>query len=143
MSVTATGRYQPSTTFHSMNLIASRQGNENTARKMSQSKAYSGVSNFGTETKLGSSEFQRGNERITTDGERNTAEKMQRARSYSGVSNFGTETRLGSSHFQQNNARITSDGEQSTAIRMQRAEEAYVHSSSTPSGMLAMLDISA
>lgn len=65
------------------------------------------VSNFGNETKLGTSPFQRMNKQATSIGESKTSEFMQKAKSYYQVSNFGNETNLGKSRFQQTNAQVS------------------------------------
>jgi hypothetical protein len=65
------------------------------------------VSNFGTETKLGSSKFQQQSKEIAQQGQQNMARSMKAALDVTRVSQFGTETSLGHSRFQQANAQIS------------------------------------
>ena len=68
--------------------------------------SYTRVSNFGTETKLGSSKFQQQAKDISAQGAQSTASGMKKALDVTRVSNFGTESSLGKSNFQQANAEI-------------------------------------
>ena len=77
----------------------SRMGQQQTAQIARQDDHIVQVSNFGNETKLGTSHFQRNNAHIESTGGHDTATIMERAKSYYAVSNFGNETKLGSSEF--------------------------------------------
>ena len=99
--------YSTLKTFQQLNRDVHTQGVEQASRISKEAGDYSRVSNFGNETKLGTSKFQRGNETIATIGENKTSELMDKAKSYYAVSNFGTETKLGSSKFQQANAQVS------------------------------------
>jgi hypothetical protein len=59
------------------------------------------VSNFGNETKIGTSKLQQGNKQTAAIGDQKTAKIMDKAHSYYEVSNFGNETKIGKSRFQQ------------------------------------------
>ncbi|MBQ1809010.1 MAG: hypothetical protein IIZ87_05740, partial [Selenomonas sp.] len=76
-------------------------GMQATKERSEQAASYTKVSNFGTETKIGSSLFQRDNVKTNNEGSQITSQIMDKAKSYYEVSNFGTETKLGSSKFQQ------------------------------------------
>ena len=56
-------------TFRSVNEGTAHQGQEITGRTMKESTANLSVSNFGTETKAGSSDFQRNNAQIDRLGQ--------------------------------------------------------------------------
>ncbi|MCI7057294.1 MAG: hypothetical protein MR959_10545 [Selenomonas bovis] len=99
--------YSTLKTFQQLNRDVHTQGVEQASRISKEAGDYSRVSNFGNETKIGTSKFQRGNETIATIGENKTSELMDKAKSYYAVSNFGTETKLGSSKFQQANAQVS------------------------------------
>ena len=99
--------YSTLKTFQQLNRDVHTQGVEQASRISKEAGDYSRVSNFGNETKLGTSKFQRGNETIATIGENKTSELMDKAKSYYAVSNFGNETKLGSSKFQQANAQVS------------------------------------
>ena len=68
---------------------------------------YSRVSNFGNETKFGTSKFQQTAKATSEQGDRNVSASMEKAASYTKVSNFGDETKLGSSKFQQANEQVS------------------------------------
>ena len=76
---------------------------------MDKAMSYMRVSNFGTETKLGSSKFQQQIKAISEQGAENMAKGMKAALDVTRVSNFGTETSLGHSKFQQANEQIISN----------------------------------
>jgi len=99
--------YSTLKTFQQLNRDVHTQGVEQASRISKEAGDYSRVSNFGNETKIGTSKFQRGNETIATIGENKTSELMDKAKSYYAVSNFGNETKLGSSKFQQANAQVS------------------------------------
>ena len=80
---------------------------QNTSQIMDKAKSYYEVSNFGTETKLGSSKFQQQVKEIAEQGQSNMAKGMKAALDVTRVSQFGTETNLGHSRFQQANAQIS------------------------------------
>ncbi|MBQ5419981.1 MAG: hypothetical protein IIU24_07730, partial [Selenomonas sp.] len=83
------------------------EGSQITSRIMDKAKSYYEVSNFGTETKLGSSKFQQQVKQISEQGQQNMAQGMKAALDVTRVSQFGTETNLGHSKFQQANAQIS------------------------------------
>ena len=97
---------------------------------MDRARSYTEVSNFGNETKLGSSKFQQNLKKLDSMGMQNVSSAMSKARSFTKVSNFGNETKLGSSSFQKVNATI-----------MNHAKQAYQASKSAPKA--ATLDIGA
>ena len=74
---------------------------------MDKAKSYYEVSNFGTETKLGSSKFQQQVKAISEQGQAIAAQGMKAALDVTRVSQFGNETNLGHSRFQQANAQIS------------------------------------
>ena len=76
---------------------------------MDKAMSYMRVSNFGTETKLGSSKFQQQIKAISEQGAENMAKGMKAVLDVTRVSNFGTETSLGHSKFQQANEQIISN----------------------------------
>ena len=92
--------------FPQMNREVTAQGQQAAKTLSEEAASYSKVSNFGNETKLGSSTFQRENSTIVDIGENKAAMLMERSKSYYEVSNFGNETKLGKSSFQQENAQI-------------------------------------
>ena len=112
-------------TFRSVNESAARQGQQATGNTMNGITRALSVSNFGTETKLGSSDFQQANARIDSQGQQATGNTMSGINRALSVSNFGTETKLGSSDFQQANARIDSQGQQATKSRMEEVAAIY------------------
>ena len=57
---------------------------------MDRAKSYYEVSNFGNETKLGSSKFQQSNEQTSVQGQQNTSTTMSKVRQAYSHSNFGT-----------------------------------------------------
>lgn len=93
--------------FQQLNRDVDSQGVAQASRISKAAGDYSRVSNFGNETKIGTSKFQRGNETIATIGSDKTSALMDKAKSYYAVSNFGTETKLGTSKFQQANAQVS------------------------------------
>ena len=97
------------------------EGQQVAAQITQKAASYSKVSNFGTETKIGSSPFQQGNKTIVSIGEEKTARIMDKAKQPYTVSNFGTETKIGSSKFQQANKQSDQLGEQATSKAMQEA----------------------
>ena len=99
---------------------------------MKRAKSYSEVSNFGNETKLGSSKFQQNLKKLDSIGAQNVSSAMEKASSFTKVSNFGNETKLGSSKFQQANATI-----------MHHATQAYKASAGSASSKGSSLDIGA
>ena len=112
-------------TFRSVNETSARQGQQATGAAMREARQPMTVSNFGTQTKLGSSLFQQNNERVDNQGQQATGAAMREARQPMTVSNFGSETKLGSSSFQQNNQRIDSQGQQATHARMEEVAALY------------------
>ena len=58
--------------FPQINREVHSVGMQATKERSDQAASYSKVSQFGTETKLGSSEFQRGNDTVISIGERET-----------------------------------------------------------------------
>ena len=64
-------------TFRAVNESSARQGQQATAQGMQESRAPMTVSNFGTQTKLGSSVFQQSNERIDNQGQQATHARME------------------------------------------------------------------
>jgi hypothetical protein len=94
--------------FQQLNRKVNSEGVQTASEISRKAGDYSRVSNFGTETKLGTSKFQQGNRETDSIGESKTSEFMQKAKSYFEVSNFGTETNLGKSRFQQTNANVSS-----------------------------------
>ena len=99
--------YSTLKTFQQLNRDVHTQGVEQASRISKEAGDYSRVSNFGNETKLGSSKFQQTVKAASEQGQRNVSETMEKAASYTKVSNFGTETKLGSSKFQQANAQVS------------------------------------
>lgn len=99
--------YSTLKTFQQLNRDVHTQGVEQASRISKEAGDYSRVSNFGNETKLGSSKFQQTVKAASEQGQRNVSESMEKAASYTKVSNFGTETKLGSSKFQQANAQVS------------------------------------
>ena len=99
--------YSTLKTFQQLNRDVHTQGVEQASRISKEAGDYSRVSNFGNETKLGSSKFQQAVKAASEQGQRNVSESMEKAASYTKVSNFGTETKLGSSKFQQANAQVS------------------------------------
>ena len=99
--------YSTLKTFQQLNRDVHTQGVEQASRISKEAGDYSRVSNFGNETKLGSSKFQQAVKAASEQGQRNGSESMEKAASYTKVSNFGTETKLGSSKFQQANAQVS------------------------------------
>ena len=99
--------YSTLKTFQQLNRDVHTQGVEQASRISREAGDYSRVSNFGNETKLGSSKFQQAVKAASEQGQRNVSESMEKAASYTKVSNFGTETKLGSSKFQQANAQVS------------------------------------
>ena len=99
--------YSTLKTFQQLNRDVHTQGVEQASRISKEAGDYSRVSNFGNETKLGTSKFQQTVKAASEQGQRNVSESMEKAASYTKVSNFGTETKLGSSKFQQANAQVS------------------------------------
>ena len=90
-----------------MNKEAIRDGMQVTSQITEKAQSYYEVSNFGNETKLGSSEFQQQAKEVVKQGEANVARSMKAALDVSRVSQFGNQTSLGHSRFQQSNAQIS------------------------------------
>ena len=89
--------------FRESNVQANRIGEQVTAQKM-----YGGLihlSSSGTETNLGTSEFQKGNNQIFDDSVKLMAEIMERDDQYTEVSNSGLETLFSPAGFQEQNDR--------------------------------------
>ena len=99
--------YSTLKTFQQLNRDVHTQGVEQASRISKEAGDYSRVSNFGNETKIGTSKFQQAVKAASEQGQRNVSESMEKAASYTKVSNFGTETKLGSSKFQQANAQVS------------------------------------
>ena len=99
--------YSTLKTFQQLNRDVHTQGVEQASKISKEAGDYSRVSNFGNETKLGTSKFQQTVKAASEQGQRNVSESMEKAASYTKVSNFGTETKLGSSKFQQANAQVS------------------------------------
>jgi len=97
------------TSFPQMNREVTAKGQQAAKAHSEAAASYTKVSNFGNETKLGSSVFQHANRTIVDIGEQKTSMLMDRSKSYYEVSNFGNETKLGSSKFQK---QIKADAEQ-------------------------------
>ena len=117
MGVSAIGgaggvNYSPS---HGVQAKINAMGHQMTARIASQDDAYAVVSNFGNETHIGSSRFQRDNLKTDRDGGKLTSSIASAGSRYYHVSNFGNETRLGSSRFQRDNDKTNRDGERLTS----------------------------
>jgi len=113
--------YSTLKTFQQLNRDVHTQGVEQASRISKEAGDYSRVSNFGNETKIGTSKFQRGNETIATIGENKTSELMDKAKSYYAVSNFGNETKLGTSKFQQSIKAAAEQGERNVSESMEKA----------------------
>ncbi len=107
--------------FQQLNRDVDSQGVAQASRISKAAGDYSRVSNFGNETKIGTSKFQRGNETIATIGENKTSALMDKAKSYYAVSNFGTETKLGSSKFQQTVKAASEQGQRNVSESMEKA----------------------
>ena len=88
--------------FREMNVRADLDGKRVTSEKMAESVPH--VSNFGVETKLGTSEFQQNNQEVIDTAVEKVAEIMQRDDEYTEVSNFGDESHFSTSSFQELNA---------------------------------------
>ena len=99
--------YSTLKTFQQLNRDVHTQGVEQASRISKEAGDYSRVSNFGNETKLGTSKFQQTGKAASEQGQRNVSESMEKAASYTKVSNFGTETKRGSSKFQQATAQVS------------------------------------
>lgn len=82
-------------------------GQRKAGQAWAETQAPMRVSNTGSETKVGSSEFSRDNAYAVNLGKRSTQQHMEAAKSFYSVSNFGNETKLGKSQFQQANAQIS------------------------------------
>lgn len=100
------------TNFPQMNREITVKGQQAASARSEQAAAYTKVSNFGNETKLGTSKFQQANKQADQIGMEKTSQLMDKAKSYFRVSNFGNETNLGKSKFQQINAQIMKVREQ-------------------------------
>ena len=74
---------------------------------MAKAKSYYEVSNFGNETKLGTSAFQQENKQIYDDGGKSVASGMKKINEVTQSSQFGNRTQFGQSGFQKLNAQIT------------------------------------
>ena len=75
----------------------SEQGQQQTAQIAEKDDYIIEVSNFGTQTNYGRSNFQQGNKTIAQEGNRNVSTIMKRASDYLSVSNFGNEPQVGKS----------------------------------------------
>ena len=100
-------------------------GERQTGAIAAEGSAYSRVSNFGNETKGGSSRFQQDNDKTVGLGGNWTSDIAQTGHSYYQVSNFGNETKGGSSRFSQGNADVLQAGNEYVSTAMRRATEAY------------------
>ena len=123
--------------FQQLNRKVDSEGVQTASAISKKAGDYSRVSNFGTETKLGTSKFQQGNEKVNDLGESKTSQAMRKAKSYYEVSNFGNETNLGKSRFQQTNANVSA--------KFNSVASAYKQSASLGSTNLkgALVDIGA
>ena len=100
-------------------------GEKKTSMLTERGKAITDVSNFGNETKLGRSAFQRENQQVHATGEQKTSMLSGRGRAITNVSNFGNEVKIGKGAFQNLQNRVSQEGESSVSAAMQSAKQAY------------------
>ena len=103
--------------FQQINRQIDKLGQEKTAMYSDRAASYSRVSNFGTETKLGTSKFSKGLELTNSLGEQKTSQAMKNAKDIRDVS------RIGTSKFQRGLDTTNSLGEQKTSMAMERAKD--------------------
>ena len=101
--------------FQQINRQIDKLGQEKTAMYSDRAASYSRVSNFGTETKLGTSKFSKGLELTNSLGEQKTSQAMKNAKDIRDVS------RIGTSKFQRGLETTNSLGSQKTSMYMDRA----------------------
>lgn len=87
--------------FRQINVQADLVGKQVTSEKMAESIPR--VSNFGVETNIGTSEFQKGNKEILDVSVDKIAEIMEKDDEYTQVSNFGNESPFSASSFKEMN----------------------------------------
>ena len=90
-----------SMSFRQINVQADLTGKQVTSEKMYDSLVH--ISNFGTETNLGTSHFQEENQELIDTSVEKIAEIMEKDDEYMEVSNTGTESPFSSSSFQEMN----------------------------------------
>ena len=122
MGISGIGSSGTMMSFVQLNQNVSYTGQQASKQVTEQTAAMTDVSNFGTETKIGTSPFQQGNDRIIRDGTSKTDEIAQKAKSYYEVSNFGNETKTGTSKFQQQLREIAQQGAENIASGMQKVD---------------------
>ena len=88
--------------FRQINVQADLVGKQVTSQKMYDSLTH--ISNFGVETNLGSSHFQKENQELIDTSIEKVAEIMEQDNDLMEVSNFGTESHFSGSSFQEMNA---------------------------------------
>ncbi len=130
--------YSPS---HGVQAKINAMGHQMTARIASQDDAYAVVSNFGNETHIGSSRFQRDNLKTDRDGGKLTSSIASAGSRYYRVSNFGNELKIGKGEFTHYNDRIFNWGGSNVSSAMRKAQEAYAAARKALPGMT--VDLSA
>ena len=120
MGISGIGSSGTMMSFVQLNQNVNRTGQQASKQVTDQTAAMTDVSNFGTETKIGTSKFQQGNKQIIQEGTSKTADISSKAKSYYEVSNFGNETQIGTSKFQQQLKQIAQQGAENIASGMQK-----------------------
>ncbi|MCH3960455.1 MAG: hypothetical protein LKE51_14450 [Selenomonas sp.] len=114
--------------FVQLNQNVSRTGQQASKQVTEQTAAITDVSNFGNETRIGTSKFQQGNKQIVQEGTSKAEAISSKAKSYYEVSNFGNETRVGTSKFQQQLKQIAQQGAENIASGMQKVNNVTTNS---------------
>ena len=101
--------------FVQLNQNVSRTGQQASKQVTEQTAAITDVSNFGNETRIGTSKFQQQLKQIAQQGAENIASGMQK------VNNVTTNSDYGNSRFQQANSKIMTARQQASAAYTQAA----------------------
>lgn len=115
MGISGIGSGGTMMSFVQLNQNVSYTGQQASKQVTEQTAAMTDVSNFGTETKIGTSPFQQQLKEIAQQGAENIASGMQKVDTVTNNSNYGT------SRFQQANEKIMAERQQATAAYTQAA----------------------
>ena len=107
MGISAIGGSTSVMSFQQVNRKVDSEGMQKASAISQRAGDVTRVSNFGNETKLGTSPFQRMNKQATSIGESKTSEFMQKAKSYYAVKDHTPLPFSGKSRFQQTNAQVS------------------------------------